>query len=223
MGRSIFVILLLASMNVRADDLTLQQWLDLYVKSCVGGGSSSIVSGSVGADAELSLKKFAADGSLTGEVKLTRANYSLLSEGISNKMTETAANEADKVRECLAPLRQTLMEVMSRQMGVSSPGTDPVFILSPGEEKVMKVLANQRGEDGKTGKNVSTQVVMNATGMSDLRLRTTMQMLSSKLLANQSQYAEVAGVVPNASIKMVDVVSLWDKGEDYVVKMGYAK
>jgi hypothetical protein len=223
MNRLIFIILLVLCSGARAENLTLQEWLDLYVNSCVGSGSSSVVSGSIGAGAELSLRKFSTSGNLTGELTLSRSSYRLLSEGISNKMTDVAAGEADKVRECLAPIRQILVEAMSQQISPPSSDAEPIYILSPEEEKVMKALANHRGEDGKTGKNVLVSVITDATGMSDIRFRTTMRLLTSKVLATQSQFAEIVGVVPNSNIQMVDVVSLWDKGEDYVLKMGYAK
>jgi hypothetical protein len=206
-----------------AEDITLQEWLDMFVDSCVGGGSSFFVSGGLDAAAGLSLKKLNAGGSIVGQVKVTKSTYRLLSEGISNAMSEVAAGQADKVRECLAPLRQNLLEAMNRQMGVASPLSKPVHILSPHEEKVLKALANQRGEDGKTGKNVAKDKILTAAQMSDIRFGATIRQLQSKVLATESKYPKLLGAGGSATIQMVEVVSLWDDGEEYVLKMGYAR
>lgn len=138
-------------------------------------------------------------------------------------MSEAAAGQADKVRECLAPVRQNLLDAMNKQMGMSSPLLKPVHILSPYEEKVIKALAAQRGEDGKTGKNVLKQKILEASSMSDIRFSATIRQLQMKVLATESKYAKLVGSVPNARLEFVDVVSLWDDGEEYVLRMGYAR
>ena len=153
----------------------------------------------------------------------THETYRLLSDGISDKMSAVAAGEADKVRDCLAPVRQTLVQVMNLQL-IGNSNLKQLYILSPDEDKIMRALAITRGEDGQTGKNVAIKKLLEQTGLSDIRFRTTMRMLTSKVFANELSYPKlVQSGTGMASIVMVDSVSLWDDGEDYIIKMGYAK
>ena len=218
------VVLVFTQPNAYAvENLTVQQWIDSFVDTCVGSGSNSFVSGSLTGAGTVSLKKFLADGTLSGEVQATHETYRLLSDGISDKMSAVAAGEADKVRDCLAPVRQTLVQVMNLQL-IGNSNLKQLYILSPDEDKIMRALAITRGEDGQTGKNVAIKKLLEQTGLSDIRFRTTMRMLTSKVFANELSYPKlVQSGTGMASIVMVDSVSLWDDGEDYIIKMGYAK
>ena len=204
----------LRSMGVAAQDLTVQEWLDLFIDSCVGGGSASFVSGSVDAGLGLSLKKFSANGSVSGQVTLERSSYRLLSEGITDAMSEVTAEQADKVRQCLEPVRRNLLIAMNQQMGTGGmrfPTTTPtIHLLSPFEERVLKVLARNVGLAGETGRLVPTTTVLQETGLSDIRFRVTMRMLEPKWLAIRLDFEG-------------GVNSLTDEGEEYVLEMGYVK
>ena len=206
-----------------ADNMTPQEWLDLFVDSCVGSGSSFIVSGSIDAGANLSLRKLRIDGTLAGQVAVKKESYRLLSAGISNAMSDAAAGQADKVRECLLPIRQTLLEAMNRQMGTSGKAGASIYILSRPEEVVIKSLAVTKGEDGETGKKVPREDLLKTTGISDLLLRATMRELESKGLATEARFARQIGTGFGATLSRVDGVSLLNIGEEYVLKMGYAK
>ncbi|MBI4989377.1 MAG: hypothetical protein HZC23_11205 [Rhodocyclales bacterium] len=202
----ILVAILISPISYAQEKLSLNQWLDLFVDSCVGAGSSSITSGTVDANGQIALKKLTASGSLAGQLVITKSNYKLLSDGISNKMSAVAAEQADKVRVCLDPVKKILLQAMQRQLDEKNPHpSKPIYILSPDEEKVMKFLAKTKGNAG-TGRQVPFNRVAEGTGMSDLRLRATLKMLEAKILA----------------VELVGVVSFFDDGDMYVLKMGYA-
>ncbi len=224
MRSTLMALFLLSNLHAHASsDLSMQEWLDLFVDSCVGSGSSFLVSGSADANAALSLKKMRLDGALAGQVKVERSSYRLLAEGISNAMTNTAADQADRVRECLTPVRRTLLEAMNRQMGANAPTSSPIYILSHPEELVMKALGSQRGHKGETGKLVPMQSILSTTGLSDLRLRIALRELQAKLLASDAKFLTFEGSGAKTNPVHVSAVSLWDRGEEYVVKMGYSK
>ena len=218
------LLVLVSSQVHAAGNLSLEEWLDIYVSSCVGGGSTFSASGSLEAGFGISLKKLGPNGKLVGQLQVSKTEYRLLSDGLSNAMSAVAAEQASQVRECLAPFRANLARAMSQQMGGLSPLAAPILFLSPHEERVMRVLAVHQGEDGQTGKNVRREIVRRETGISDIRLRVTIRTLQSKLLATDSTFSKlVTDQGPVHDLKFIEVISLWDKGEEYVLEMGYAK
>jgi len=194
-------------------NISLQDWLNIFVDSCVGAGSSFVASGSLDAGGDINLKKINLNGRLAGNITLAKSEYRLLSEGISNKMSTVAADQADKVRVCLEPVRKNLLRAMTLQMDQQAKQRNPfapqqaVHILSPEEEAVMKYMAVTPGMGGRTGKLVPYKNALAALGMSDIRLRSTLKMLQEKLLVS-----ELSGYL-----------SLFDTGDEYVLEMGYAK
>jgi hypothetical protein len=68
-----------------------------------------------------------------------------LSEGINNKMSEVAAEQANKIRDCLEPARRQMLSIMSAQFG-SATGNRNVQFLSPDEDKIMRTLAVTTGD-----------------------------------------------------------------------------
>ena len=87
----------------------------------------------------------------------------------------------------------------------------------------MRVLGSSRGLDDETGKSVLASSIMKEANLSDIRFRVIMRLLSSKFLAYNGEYPRLIEDGLYFSTKWVDVVSLWEKGEEYVLKMGYAK
>ncbi|EHJ9990339.1 TPA: hypothetical protein NG570_004555 [Vibrio parahaemolyticus] len=223
-----YKFLLLMSLTLTAhpaasEDLSVEEWLDIFIASCVGSGSSYFASGSVDVGAGFSLKKLKADGSIEGKVELTKSSYRLLSEGISNAMSETAAGQADKVRECLTPVRKNLLIIMNQQIMPSSILADNnVFILSPYEELIMKTLAQSRGVSGETGKNVKVSSILEKTNLTDIRFRASMRQLQSKGLAAVLPSLDITGKAPSMEVQAFDAAFLSDSGEAYVLSMGYA-
>ena len=225
----IIYFLLMGVPSVPAEEktkkLTIQEWVDLFVESCVGAGSSSYVSGSAKGGLGFSLKKFKADGSLEGEFEVTKSNYRLLTEGISSAMTKVAAEQADKVRVCLRPLRQVLANVMKDQLAdaVTKPKTI-VHVLGPHEERIMKMLATTEGFEGRTGTKVAAARIIRETRLSDILFRVTVRMLQSKKLVEVTRYNGTHFQGLGLDIKKwMDVVSFLPDGETHVLRMGYVK
>lgn len=193
-------------------------WLDVFVASCVGSGSKEVVSGSIGASGEISLRRLSLAGKVGGDVRITKESYRLLSEGISNKISGTAADQADKVRVCLEPMRKTLLNVMNHQL---LPANSRVkifaYILSPEEERVMQALARLPGEAARRrefprlGFHVPVEDLSGATGLQEIRLRSTLTMLKKKRLVRLAS----RGTPTHAT--------LTEQGDRYVVEMDYAR
>ncbi len=200
------LLLFLSIVGAKADELTVPGWIDLFIDLCVGSGSSSntTVSGSI-ADTGITLESLTLEGSLKGQVVLSRRQFKLLSDGLNNKMSEIEANEADKVRDCLEPVRRQLLA------GTSS-GNRNLQILSPDEDKIIRVLATSTGHFGEVGRAVPTSTIREQTGLGVIRTRSAFRSLGSR---------GFAGVVPSLG-DMKESASIWDKGEDYALSMNYA-
>jgi transcription initiation factor IIF auxiliary subunit len=99
----------------------------VMVRLCVGGGSTEIQdvrsSGSIN---DLSLQSRDAHG-VTSAYRVARYNTEGLVSGISNALTQIAADQADKVRDCLAPVRARLLTILLP----ISPNTN-VSVIRPG-------------------------------------------------------------------------------------------
>ena len=202
----VLLVLMFVSNACYAQSLDIDEWLELFIESCVGSGSSNIVSGTVDGEVGVSLRKFDVEGNLEGEVTIMRSEYRLLSEGISNAMSEVAANQASEVRACLEPIRRTLIQLANQQLiGQAASSEYDVFILGPDEEKLLQTLATTRGVTGQLGSTVDDTELRNLSGISDIRYRQTIRMLESKGL-----------ILP------IILRTLTDSGEKYVIQMGYA-
>lgn len=204
------MMLLATTSPASAQELTVDEWIDQFVALCVGSGTSTIASGDVDAEAGITLKSLKLNGSLAGKVKLERKDYRLLTEGISNVMSKAAADQADKIRDCLKPVRQQLLVALQVQIGgqptVLSNGSVIAEILSPDEEKIMKALSELPGTIG-TGQLVETKLLRDHLGLRDIRLRVALRSLQDKFLI----------------IALLDKISLSERGDQYALEMGYAE
>jgi hypothetical protein len=85
---------------------------DTMVRLCVGGGHTQATSGTGSGGADLSLRSLDVKGNLKGEFKISKSSAEGLVNGLDNALGQVAADQADKVRECLKPVRERLLEVM---------------------------------------------------------------------------------------------------------------
>jgi hypothetical protein len=85
---------------------------DTMVRLCLGGGRSEAVSGGGSGGADLSLRSLDVKGNLKGEFKISKSSAEGLVNGIDNGLSQVAADQADKVRTCLQPVRERLLDVM---------------------------------------------------------------------------------------------------------------
>ena len=85
---------------------------DTMVRLCVGGGHTEAVTGGGTGGADLSLRSLDVKGNIQGEFKVTKSTAEGLVNGIDNALSQVAADQADKVRACLQPVRERLLDVM---------------------------------------------------------------------------------------------------------------
>jgi hypothetical protein len=85
---------------------------DTMVRLCLAGGRSEAVSGGGSGGADLSLRSLDVTGNLKGEFKISKSSAEGLVNGIDNALSQVAADQADKVRTCLQPVRERLLDVM---------------------------------------------------------------------------------------------------------------
>jgi hypothetical protein len=117
------------SLRVAQDAVGTEKIADTMVRLCLGGGRSEAVSGGGTGGAELSLRSLDVNGNLKGEFKVSKSSAEGLVNGIDNALTQVAADQADKVRACLQPVRERLLDVMlppnkqsTKGQSVTAPG-----------------------------------------------------------------------------------------------------
>jgi hypothetical protein len=134
--------------GVAQDSAEIQRTADMMVRLCLGGGHTESTSGGGSGGADLSLRSLDIKGNLKAEFKVNKSSAEGLVNGIDNALSQVAADQADKVRACLLPVRERLLDVMlpSKRQGfegqtVSAPGgvaagrdvTGPITIGPPPE------------------------------------------------------------------------------------------
>jgi hypothetical protein len=107
------------------DAAEIERIASMMVRLCVGGGSTDAVGGGATAGADLSLRSLDVRGNLRGEFKINKSKAEGLVEGINNAMNQVAADQADKVRTCLQPLRERLLDIMLPPGPKTSPTASP--------------------------------------------------------------------------------------------------
>jgi hypothetical protein len=90
----------------------IQQIADTMVRLCVGGGRTQAVAAGGSAGADISVRSLDVTGKLRGQFTVNESNVEGLVKGIDNALTQVAADQADKVRNCLQPVRERLLDIM---------------------------------------------------------------------------------------------------------------
>ncbi|MGQ0446676.1 MAG: hypothetical protein ACT4O2_16550 [Beijerinckiaceae bacterium] len=134
--------------GVAQDSAEIGRVADTMVRLCLAGGHTETKSGGGGGGADLSLRSLDIKGKLKAEFKVSKSSAEGLVNGIDNALSQVAADQSDKARACLQPVRERLLDVMlpSRRQGfegqtVSAPGgvavgrdvTGPITIGPPPE------------------------------------------------------------------------------------------
>jgi hypothetical protein len=94
------------------DTAETEKIADTMVRLCVGGGRTDATSGTGAGGADLSLRSLDVKGNLKGEFKISKSSAEGLVNGLDNALGQVAADQADKVRACLQPVRERLLDVM---------------------------------------------------------------------------------------------------------------
>ncbi|MGH6935054.1 MAG: hypothetical protein ACRED2_02545 [Methylocella sp.] len=134
--------------GVAQDSAEIGRIADTMVRLCLAGGHTESMSGGGSGGADLSLRSLDIKGALKAEFKVAKSSAEGLVNGIDNALSQVAADQADKVRGCLQPVRERLLDVMlppqrqnSEGQTVSAPGgvaagrdvTGPITIGPPPE------------------------------------------------------------------------------------------
>jgi hypothetical protein len=94
------------------DAAEIETIADTMVRLCVGGGRTEATGGTATGGADLSLRSLDVKGNVKGEFKIDKSSAEGLVKGIDNALSQVAADQADKVRVCLQPVRERLLDVM---------------------------------------------------------------------------------------------------------------
>lgn len=101
-------LLAIAQSSVDADKIA-----DTMVRLCVGGGHTEMTSGTGAGGADVSLRSLDVKGNLKGEYAIKKSSAEGLVEGLNNALSQVSADEADKIRACLQPVRDRLLDLMT--------------------------------------------------------------------------------------------------------------
>lgn len=90
----------------------IQNIADTMVRLCVGGGSTqaSTVGGEAGAD--ISLRSLDVTGKLKTQFTVSKSRAEGLVNGLDNAISKITAEQADKVRICLEPVRTRILDIL---------------------------------------------------------------------------------------------------------------
>jgi hypothetical protein len=94
------------------DTADTEKIADTMVRLCVGGGHTEAIGGTAAGGADLSLRSLDVTGNLKGEFKINKSSAEGLVNGLDNALSQVAADQADKVRACLQPVRERLLDVL---------------------------------------------------------------------------------------------------------------
>jgi hypothetical protein len=115
------------------------------VRLCVGGGRTEATSGTGTGGADLSLRSLDVKGNLKGEFKINKSSAEGLVNGLDNALSQVAADQADKVRVCLQPVRERLLDVMlppKKQGSTGQTVTAPGGVAVGGDVKNSPITIN---------------------------------------------------------------------------------
>jgi hypothetical protein len=82
------------------------------VRLCIGGGHTEATNATATGGADLSLRSIDVKGNVKGKYEVSKSSAEGLIHGLDNALSQVAADQADKVRECLKPVRERLLEVL---------------------------------------------------------------------------------------------------------------
>ena len=127
-GIGLLLVVAWPTLGIAQDAAGLEQIADTMVRLCVGGGSTRATSGTGSGGADLSLRSLDVKGNLKGEFTVSKSSAEGLVHGLDNALGQVAADQADKVRACLQPVRERLLNLMlpakqgSAGQTVTAPG-----------------------------------------------------------------------------------------------------
>ena len=133
------------------------------VRLCIAGGQQFGVTGGGAAGITVEPLRRGVGGNLSGNLQITKSEAEGLVNGIDKTLTQLQASEADKVRDCLAPVRQALIANFFPGQPVITPPT-------PGRVSGWTVTFSANGAGGGNFANYGSKtVILPADGAIDIR------------------------------------------------------
>ena len=130
-----------AAQQTPAGVQNIENTVNIMVRLCVGGGRVEELIGGGTGGADISLRSLDVKGHVTGEVTVSKSNAEGLVQGIDNALSQIAADEADKVRVCLQPFRERLLDILLPAPTAAAPAAERR--LSPETTAKMFAVARQ--------------------------------------------------------------------------------
>jgi len=134
-----------AILGAAQDAAETERIADTMVRLCVGGGRTEATSGTAAGGADLSLRSLDVQGNLKGEFKISKSSAEGLVNGLDDALSQVTADQADKVRACLQPVRERLLDVMlppKRQGSTGQTVTAPGGVAVGGDVKGSPITIN---------------------------------------------------------------------------------
>jgi hypothetical protein len=125
----LFACLVCPAMASAQDAAEIERIANTMVRLCVAGGRTDAVTGGGSGGADLSLRSLDIKGNLKGEFKVDKKSAEGLVDGINSAMSAVQADQADKVRACLQPVRERLLDVLlpsQRSLQTPTPLPAPI-------------------------------------------------------------------------------------------------
>jgi hypothetical protein len=123
----------------------------MMVRLCVGGGHTEVIGGAATGGAEMSLRSLDVTGNLKGEFNIKKSSAEGLVDGINGAMSQVSADQADKVRACLQPVRDRLLDLMLPGGNHSSSGKTAPTVVQTTSGANSPAIANVHGNVTITG------------------------------------------------------------------------
>jgi hypothetical protein len=124
------------------DAAEIDKIADTMVRLCVGGGHTEATSGSGSGGADVSLHSFDVKGNVKGEFKINKLSAEGLINGLDNALGQVAADQTDKVRTCLQPVRERLVMLPQKGQGAGQTVTAPGGVAVGGDVKGSAITIN---------------------------------------------------------------------------------
>ena len=99
----------------------------------------------------MSLRSLDVTGNLKGEFNIKKSNAEGLVDGINGALSQVSADQADKVRACLQPVRDRLLDLMLPVNNHSSSGQTSPSVIQTTTGANSPAIANVHGNVTITG------------------------------------------------------------------------
>jgi hypothetical protein len=110
------------------DAVEIDKIADTMVRLCLGGGRCEALNAG-GGGSDLLLRFLDARGTLKGEFKINASSAQSLVNGLDSVRSQVAVDQADKVRACLQPVQESLLNLM---LPPKTQGTTSQSVRAPG-------------------------------------------------------------------------------------------